>query len=193
MVLFGKLIWLVGIVGWCLIRHPFQRKAKRFRVVAHRRSAAESAGLIAATVGLGILPLSYVLTGFPSGADYRPLALAVSIGAVVYGGAMWLFWRSHKDLGRNWSISLEVRQEHCLVTTGVYQIVRHPMYTAFWLMAIGQALLLSNWVAGFAGLAGFALLYFVRVRREEALMLDVFGDEYRSYMARTKRLIPHVY
>ena len=56
-----------------------------------------------------------------------------------------MFRRSHKDLGRNWSISLEIREEHKLVTRGVYSLIRHPMYTAFLLMAVGQAFLISNW------------------------------------------------
>jgi protein-S-isoprenylcysteine O-methyltransferase Ste14 len=64
------------------------------------------------------------------------------------------------------------------------------MYTAFWLWALAQALLLPNWVAGLSGLIGFGILYGFRIGREERLMLDTFGDQYRSYAARTARLIP---
>ena len=104
-----------------------------------------------------------------------------------------LFYRVHKELGRNWSDSLEVREQQKLVTDGLYAYVRHPMYTAFFLWAVAQALLLPNWFAGLAGLVGFGTLFLFRVGREEAMMLDAFGDEYRAYMARTARLIPHIY
>ena len=57
---------------------------------------------------------------------------------------------------------------------------------------IAQALLLSNWIAGFAGLAGFGILFFGRVAREERMMLETFGDSYRAYMARTGRVFPSV-
>jgi protein-S-isoprenylcysteine O-methyltransferase Ste14 len=67
------------------------------------------------------------------------------------------------------------------------------MYSAFWLWALAQLLLLPNWIAGPAGLVGFGILFFGRLGREEQMMLEKFGDEYRAYMARTKRIIPGIY
>jgi protein-S-isoprenylcysteine O-methyltransferase Ste14 len=64
------------------------------------------------------------------------------------------------------------------------------MYTAFWLWALAQAVLLPNWMAGFSGIAGFGTLYLFRVGREEKMLLETFGDEYRGYMSRTRRIIP---
>ena len=64
------------------------------------------------------------------------------------------------------------------------------MYTAFLLMAVGQAFLISNWVGGLAGLVGFSALFFPRVGKEERLMLDTFGEDYALYMGRTRRLVP---
>jgi protein-S-isoprenylcysteine O-methyltransferase Ste14 len=193
MALFGKIVWVLGIVAWYVIRYPFERKAKRVRVVGDSRSASERIGLAAATIGLGVVPAVYVATGFPRQADYPAQAWAVILGVVVYAAALWLFHRSHKDLGRNWSITLEIRDQHRLVSNGIYGLIRHPMYSSFWLMGLGQALLLPNWVGGLAGLAGFAVVYFLRVDKEERMMIETFGDEYRAYMARTKRIIPHLY
>jgi protein-S-isoprenylcysteine O-methyltransferase Ste14 len=61
------------------------------------------------------------------------------------------------------------------------------------LMGVGQAFLLSNWVAGLAGLIGFAVLFLLRVEEEERMMLEMFGSQYRDYMERTKRIIPYIY
>jgi protein-S-isoprenylcysteine O-methyltransferase Ste14 len=139
------------------------------------------------------VPGFYVATGFPRWADYPAQAWALIVGTIVYAGGLWLFRRSHKDLGKNWSITLEIRDQHRVVSNGVYAKIRHPMYTAFWLMAVGQVFLLPNWFAGAAGLVGFGILFFLRVDKEEHMMLRTFGEDYRAYMARTKRIIPHVY
>ena len=104
-----------------------------------------------------------------------------------------MFHLTHRALGRNWSVSLDVRENHQLVTDGIYRRVRHPMYSAFWLWAIAQALLLPNWVAGFSGLVGFGILFFGRIAREERMMLEMFGDSYRAYTARTDRIFPRIF
>jgi protein-S-isoprenylcysteine O-methyltransferase Ste14 len=193
MALAGKIIWVLGIVTWYVIRYPFERRAKRVRVVGDSRSTSERIGLLAATLGLGVIPAFYVATALPQWAERPAPPWAVVLGSLVYGAGLWVFRRSHKDLGKNWSITLEIRDQHRLVSNGVYQRVRHPMYSAFWLMAVGQALLLPNWIAGLAGPVGFGVLFFLRVGKEERMMLQTFGDEYRAYMQRTKRIIPGVY
>ncbi|EHK57395.1 protein-S-isoprenylcysteine O-methyltransferase [Allomesorhizobium alhagi] len=189
----GEIVWVLGIVGWYVIRYPFERRAKRVRVVTNRRSPSEIVGLVSALFGLAILPGFYVATGTPEAADYPARWWAVALGAIIFASALWVFRRSHKELGRNWSITLEIRERHALVSGGPYALVRHPMYTSFMLMGLGQAFLLSNWVAGLAGLIGFAVLFFLRVDKEERMMLENFGPQYRAYMERTKRIIPYLY
>jgi len=66
------------------------------------------------------------------------------------------------------------------------------MYASMWLWGIGQALVLQNWIAGWAGLVSVALLYLLRVPREEQMMLDEFGGWYRAYMDRTGRVVPRL-
>ncbi|GCA51918.1 MULTISPECIES: protein-S-isoprenylcysteine O-methyltransferase [Sinorhizobium] len=189
----GEIAWVLGIVAWYFIRRPYERRAKRVRVVSHRRSTSEMLGLAAALLGLAIIPAFYVATGIPEGADHPARLWAVVVGAAIFCLAMWVFRRTHKELGRNWSITLEIRDKHELIRRGPYALVRHPMYTSFLLMGVGQAFLLPNWVAGLAGLAGFAVLFLLRVDKEERMMMEMFGSEYRDYMADTKRIIPYIY
>lgn len=189
----GEIVWVLGIISWYFIRRPYERRAKRVRVVSHRRSLSEKLGLAAALFGLAIFPAFYVATGIPEAADYPARVWAVVLGAAIFFLAMWVFRRTHKELGRNWSITLEIRDQHELIRGGPYALVRHPMYTSFLLMGVGQAFLLSNWVVGLAGLVGFAILFFLRVDEEERMMLEMFGSQYRDYVESTKRIIPYIY
>ncbi len=188
----AAIVWFAGLVGWYIIRRPFERRAKKIGVSKSLFDQRESGLLVTAMIGLFVVPLIYIVTGFPAFLD-RPFIPAVAwLGAATMVAALWLFRRSHIDLGRNWSISLQVRDQHALVKTGIYRFIRHPMYSSFFLLGLAQMLLLPNWLASLSGIAGAAILFAFRVRREEQMMLERFGDEYRAYMGETKRVVPWV-
>jgi protein-S-isoprenylcysteine O-methyltransferase Ste14 len=193
LVLACKIAWFVLIAGWYILRYPFDRRAKRVRVSVDRKKLPDLIRLTVSATGVGIIPLVYVFTGQPAFASYSPSPLLLAAGVIVAAGALAMFRLTHKALGRMWSVSLQLKEEHKLVTSGIYRHLRHPMYTAFWMMALAQALLLPNWIAGLSGLFGFGFLFFSRIGPEERMMEDAFGDQYRAYKARTKRVIPFVY
>ena len=188
----GKLVWLVIAICWGAIRFRYANRARRSRPIKEHDQIYEIVLLTLAFTGY-LAPTLYLATSWLSFADYPPQPLMFWAGVAAGIGALWLFWRSHADLGRNFSIKLVIRENHALVTTGVYRLIRHPMYASFLLWSLAQALLLPNWMTGLAGLGGFCVLYFARVGREEKLMLDTFGDEYREYKVRTKRLVPYIH
>jgi protein-S-isoprenylcysteine O-methyltransferase Ste14 len=189
-----KTLYFLGVLAEVIIRIPHERRRRRTRWAVGRVDALERALVGLLFVGIGLVPAIYASTSWLDRADYRmPTEAQRSagvVGAALMTLALWLFWRSHADLGRNWSPSLQLREGHELVTEGVYRHVRHPMYASEWLWGIAQALLLQNWVAGWAGLVVFTPLYVLRVPREERMMLDRFGEEYRAYMGRTGRVVP---
>jgi protein-S-isoprenylcysteine O-methyltransferase Ste14 len=189
----SKIIWLAFGIAWFILRQQPGRHSRKTPVKFSARGTREFVLLGASLTGLGIVPAVYLAAHFPRFADYPFMPLLSYLGIAVDAACLWLFYRTHRDLGKNWSVSLDLRERHTLVTTGVYALVRHPMYSAFWLMALAQALLLPNWVAGPAGLVGFGVLFFGRVRREEEMMMSAFGEEYRTYMDRTARVIPWLY
>jgi len=191
--LVAKAIWVLGVVGWFVIRYPHDRRARRTPKLRRADGRREIVLMTISATGLGIIPFLHVISDAPRFANYTFHPWQAWLGAAVFATALWLFYRTHKDLGRNWSVTLEVCDQHTLVTSGVYSRVRHPMYSAFWLWALAQALLLPNWIAGPAGLVGFGTLFLLRVRREEAMMIDTFGEDYRRYMERTSRILPGIY
>ena len=192
-----EVVWLIGFIAGSVIRVLYTRQYKRNRITDVRKRGLDTLLLILPFVGMIVMPFFYVLTPWLDFADYELPAwaglVAGWVGAAVFAVALWLLWRSHADLGRNWSPTLEIREGHSLVTHGVFHYMRHPMYAGHWLWGIAQALLLQNWIAGLAFLAAFLPLYLLRVPREEEMMLEHFGEEYRSYIGRTGRVIPRVW
>jgi protein-S-isoprenylcysteine O-methyltransferase Ste14 len=188
-----KLTFVLLAIGWYSIRYEHARRSRRVLVQHNARDVRENVLLLISLSGLGILPLLYVATGFPRLADYTFRSAQGWLGTLFAVAALLLFQVTHRALGQNWSVTLQLRENHKLITSGIYRNVRHPMYTAFWLWAIAQACLLPNWFAGFAGLVGFGFLFFGRVGREEQMMLETFGDDYRHYMKRTYRIIPLIF
>jgi protein-S-isoprenylcysteine O-methyltransferase Ste14 len=189
----SKLVWLAFALCWGVIRYRYARRARRSPHIEEQDRSYENLLLTLTFAGYGGIPALYLATSWLSFGDYpfQPILFCAGVAASI--GALWLFWRSHADLGRNFSIKLAIREKQSLVTTGVYRLIRHPMYASFLLWSLGQVLLLPNWITGLAAIFSFCILYFGRIRREEKLMLEKFGADYREYMMRTKRLVPYVY
>lgn len=111
-------------------------------------------------------------------------------GAVIVGAGALLV--SALRVFRSWRLLARIEKGHQLCTIGPFRFVRHPIYAAMDLLALGTFL----WVPSAIVLAGAALIVMAgdgRARGEERLLADVFGDEYRTYCARVARTIPGVY
>jgi protein-S-isoprenylcysteine O-methyltransferase Ste14 len=185
-----EVVFLVGFVAGSVIRIVYTA-GRRAKAIRKRKSTLDIVLISLAGVGLDA-PLVYLFTPWLGFADYDLPGWLGWVGTVVFAAALVLLWRSHVDLGRNWSPTLQIQPEHTLVTQGVYRHVRHPMYAAHFLWAIAQGLLLANWLAGWIFLTTFVPLYLFRVPKEEQLMLDQFGGAYREYITHTGRIIPRL-
>lgn len=190
---FGKAAILGIIAAIAIIRAPFGRQSRKIAIAENHRGPRETLVLALAWLGSMIIPLLWVFSPLFAIADYPLNPVVFLAGVLVAASGLWLFRQSHVELGKNWSISLDLREGHQLVTSGLYRHVRHPMYTSIFLYALGQALVVPNWIAGPANLAAFLVLFAVRVQSEEQMMADKFGDQYRNYLAKTKRLIPGIW
>lgn len=100
-----------------------------------------------------------------------------------------LGWADHA-LGRNLSVTLDIKPGHQLITCGPYRWVRHPIYSSSLLFTSSHVLITSNWLVGLCLVGGIVVLVLWRIPREERMMLAEFGDAYRAHMRRTGRLLP---
>lgn len=190
-----KGLYLAAIIAEIVIRAPYNRRRRQLQMRDQRVSPLER-GLLGLLFGTFLVSLVYIFSSWLDRANYRwseqARQRAGGLGAALMGAAVLIFWRAHTDLGQNWSPSLEIAERQTLVTRGIYRHIRHPMYASQWAWSLGQMLLLQNWIAGPLGFVGFLPMYFLRVPREEQMMLEHFGDEYRDYMRRTGRVFPRL-
>jgi len=187
-----NIAFLVGFCVYVRIRQVFFRRTRDEKKVLSQFDRSEKILLAAMFPPVMLLPVLYLFTPLLAFADYRLPVPVRGTGVALMVASLWLFRRSHADLGQNWSVSLEIREGHQLVTFGVYRLIRHPMYASIWLWSIAQGMLLENWFAGWAVLPVFAAMYFLRIPREEQMMCDTFGEPYHEYMRRTGRLFPRI-
>ncbi len=189
---FAKAVVLIASILTVLIRAPHGKRSRTVKVAKSRRGRLEVALLTVAWMAF-FAPIVWVATPWLAFANFPLYPFPLVIGSLLLAVSLWLFYRSHADLGANWSITLEIRESHRLVTEGLYRNVRHPMYSALLLYGLGQALVVPNWVAGPSYAAAMVLVFALRLRPEEELMRDQFKDEYEAYALRTKRLIPGIW
>ena len=113
------------------------------------------------------------------------------IGTAITAAALSFSAWARVHLGRNWSATVTVKQDHELIRTGPYSIVRHPIYTGVLFAFIGTALAIGQWRGVLAVVIVF-VAFWRKLRLEERWMSETFGEEYRRYRARTKALIPFI-
>lgn len=191
---FFKYAFLAGLILTQAIRFSHRARAPRPRpqgpVVVPQVKGYETLLLFLSFLGLYILPLVYIFSGWLEFANYALPVWAGGLGILLMILALYIIWRAHADLNKNEPPLQEGSESPRLVTGGIYRVLRHPIYTAMFLFAIAQALLIQNWIAGLLGALTFLPVYFIRVPREEKMMLERFGDQYREYMRHTSRILP---
>jgi len=189
---FAKAVILIASIVMVVIRAPYGQRSRTVPIAKSQKGRLEIVLLTIAWIAF-FLPLIWIVTPLFAFADYPLHAVPLVAGTLCLALGLWLFHRSHADLGTNWSITLQMRENHELVTQGVYRWVRHPMYLAFLIYSIGQALAVPNWFVGPSYGVAMLLLVALRVGPEEQMMLEEFGKDYEEYSAATKRLVPGIW
>ena len=111
-------------------------------------------------------------------------AMALSISCVV------LTMSAIRELGKQWSLQARLVEGHNLITSGPYNLVRHPIYTAMLGKLIATGIVLSYWFVLVPAVAVFLIGTYIRTRFEERLLSDAFGQEFERWKAKVPGLIP---
>jgi protein-S-isoprenylcysteine O-methyltransferase Ste14 len=114
--------------------------------------------------------------------------LGVGLGVLCVLAIYWLF----SSIGSGITPTSATRTEHKLVTSGPYRWVRHPLYTAGSSMFVAFGMMADNWFIALLGILAFIGMA-IRTPKEEASLIEKFGDEYREYMKTTGRFLPKLF
>jgi protein-S-isoprenylcysteine O-methyltransferase Ste14 len=176
-------LWLAWLAYWIVAAHNVKATQRREPLPSLLARAALTL-LTALLLALRVQPLAWL------NARVLPqtmVAYWLGLLMVVVGLAFAVWARIH--LGRNWSGSVTVKEEHELIRTGPYGLVRHPIYTGLLLAILGTAVAFGEW----RGLLAFGFLtvaFLLKLRREERFMSESFPNDYPRYRAQVPALIP---
>lgn len=126
--------------------------------------------------------LPWMYMGLPSVVRWVGLAASLAVS----GFLIWVF----QSIGMAGAKVLVTFDEMKLATNGPYSRIRHPMYVGFGLWGITWLFFTDNWTVGVAMVGFIVFIAIFRVPHEERMLIEHFGDEYRHYMAKTRRFLP---
>jgi protein-S-isoprenylcysteine O-methyltransferase Ste14 len=152
-------------------------------------------------IGVALQGLSYgsvwsihrrFFTPIVAGGRMLGILLAILTGLIAFG-SVWIVMSAVRTLGKEWSVTARLVEGHRLATRGPYRFIRHPIYTGMLGMLLATGLAISDWI----GLTVAIIIFFagtiIRIRIEERLLRDEFGDEFDDYKRGVAALIPGIY
>jgi len=148
--------------------------------------------LLWVVISLSIFAAFFLREAFPQGRLPHPLTFYL-IGLILLLLGLIIRWVAIIHLGRFFTVNVAIAEDHQLITTGPYRYVRHPSYTGTLLLFLGFGLCLLNIFSLAAIFFPISAAFLWRMHVEETALRATFGDHYRSYAARTPRLIPYLF
>jgi protein-S-isoprenylcysteine O-methyltransferase Ste14 len=127
-----------------------------------------------------------------SPSQFHKSAPALITSMIVAPLAVVLAWWSTRHLGKQWRYVAALTQDHELITTGPYQLIRHPIYTSIFGMLLATVFAWSWWPLGIAAVVFYIIGTEIRIRAEDSLLAAHFGDQFAAWRAKTPAYIPFI-
>jgi protein-S-isoprenylcysteine O-methyltransferase Ste14 len=182
---FFPAVWILFFLYW-QIKAPNTKTTQRLEPAASRILRVFIFLIAIALLSTTRIPLPWLyLRLWPVG--FWPFWLGA---AVTIPGLLFAVW-AREHLGSNWSRSVTIKQDHELITTGPYAVVRHPIYTGILTGFLGMAIAISQ-VRGFIVFVLIFLVFWIKLRMEEQWMRSQFGETYATYARQTAALVPYL-
>jgi protein-S-isoprenylcysteine O-methyltransferase Ste14 len=142
------------------------------------------AGFVGLGAGLAFLAVSQHAASFAGG------WVTFALGELVFVVGLALRFWAVLTLGRFFKITVSIQEGHRVVRSGPYRLLRHPSYTGLLVALLGLGLALQTWLGLLALIVLPSIGVLIRIRVEESVLIEALGQDYVSYAAETRRLIP---
>jgi protein-S-isoprenylcysteine O-methyltransferase Ste14 len=181
--------WVVFIFGFAGPGIYFTRFSLRNAASAKTRPGKD----LSLLTNFAVIPVAVVaiLLGYARIGALPHWLFYPGLTLFLVGGALTVW--AYRTLGRFFSVSVLAQNDHKVVDTGPYRLLRHPGYAGILLSLLGIGVALQSWVSVLVLLLAATAALAYRVQIEEKFLIAELGDEYVQYMARTKRLVPYVW
>jgi protein-S-isoprenylcysteine O-methyltransferase Ste14 len=124
----------------------------------------------------------------------QPVEIFLSLATMAISAvSVWITIAAVRTLGKQWSYQARLVEGHKLIVSGPYQLVRHPIYTGMFGKLLATALAISHWVALVPALLIFAIGTAIRIRSEEKLLREAFGDDFAAYARHVPAVLPRLF
>lgn len=182
-----KIVWLIVVSYWII--SGFRAKKARRQESLTKRFALYWLPIIIALLLLG--PGNWYGHGWlrENFAAHTNTVGFIGLSFCIVGGIIVCYARYL--LGSNWSLSVQQKEQHVLIKSGIYSLIRHPIYTGLLMLFTGNAIIVGDYRGILAVVIVFVSLW-LKLRKEEQLLAETFGMEYTRYKMKTKAIIPYV-
>lgn len=182
-IIFVSLIWVFSEIVLARLKHSDTAGTKQdkssLRILWSTIILAITAGYLLALFRVGTLP----------GVSY----FAAISGLVLILVGLAVRWIAILTLWKFFTVDVSIANDHRLVNTGLYKLVRHPAYTGSLISFLGLGVVFSNWLTLLVIFVPITIAFVYRIKVEEKALIAFFGDQYVRYCGTTKRLIPGIY
>jgi protein-S-isoprenylcysteine O-methyltransferase Ste14 len=188
------LVFVIVMVCWFAFVAIFLLRKKPPSPPDQKRESGSLFGVALQGVSYGIVWGVHRTAFTPIISGSEPIAIATSVLAITAAiSSVWLIMTAVKTLGKEWSLTARLVEGHRLATSGPYAYLRHPIYTGMLGMLVATGMAISHWAALLVALLIFFVGTIIRVRSEEKLLREAFGEQFENYAQRVPAIVPGLY
>lgn len=188
------LVFVVVMICWFVFAGVFLLRKRPPGPPDQKREPGSLFGVALQGVSYGLVWGVRRATFTPIVSGNKPISIIAGVFAICAAvGSVWLVTTAVKTLGKEWSLTARLVEGHKLATSGPYALVRHPIYSGMLGMLVATGLAISNWAVVLAALVIFFLGTTIRIRSEERLLREAFGEQFETYARRVRAIVPGLY